>query len=281
SSVAIDGHRIKAGTLVAVALFRPNGCYEPDLSGELDEDGSIASGCSVSEWLETEQHRVVSAEIDVDGLDTNELTDFEFDFSANPIPVNARDLSIQVIFRGAIGGDADAFAVARKDISEPTWFGGLNSSDYIGVDGVFENAEEFLNSPEAEDWGIFTEDQRAAYGPQAIENVLYVNHETDERFTEWAPLEEHQYHRLAVLAEPGEMVAVRTTVFFHEYVYVRIYWFSPVETWLEEEPEVEHLPGYGDRVTLRRSWYYTPIYGIRGVPARLMYPHYLHLGTSP
>lgn len=282
SSTFNDGHVMKTGKLVAVALFRPNICYTQDLRGELDEDMSIANGCSISDWLRTEQHRVVSAEIDLpNGLGLTEFVDFEFDFSANPIPVNARDLSIQVVFRGRLGGDLDALAVARKEISEPTWFGGLNNTDYIAVDGFFQNAEEFLASPEARDWGIFSDEDRIAHGPQTIPDVLYVNLATGEHLTEWAPLDELQYHRLALLTEPDEMIAIRASVFFQEFVHEISYWFTPVITWLQEEPEITHLPGYGDIVRNVRRWYYTPIDELRNIPGRMMVPHHLYLGAWP
>lgn len=283
SSVAIDGHVIKAGKLVAVALFRPNPCYTPDLHGELDEDGVIENGCSAGDWTHTEQHRVVSAEIDLpDGLSSTEFTYFEFDFSTNPIPVNARDLSIQVVFRGELGGDEDALAVARKDISEPTWFGGLNSTDYLGVDGVYEVAETFLRSSTAEEkWGIDTESERSAWGPQTIEDVAYFNHVTGERLTEWVPLEQLKYHRLAALAEPNEMLRIRSLVFYQTQLGGTVHSFTPIVTRLEERPEMFEIPGVGTMVRLVRQWYYTPIFESRGIPARAITIHSLHLGESP
>jgi len=282
SLVASDGHVIKEGKLVAVALYRPNVCYTPDLRGELDEDHYIANGCAAGEWLRTDQYRAVSAEIDLpSGIDSAQFTDFEFDFSANPIPVNARDLSIQLVFRGRIGGDEDAFAVVRKDISEPTWLGGLNSTDYLGVDGEFRLATQFLESPEAAERGIVSDAQKASYAPQRIENVLYANQLTGERLTDWVPLDLRKYHRLAVLAEPEELLEIRISVFFQTWIRESIVRFSPVRTWLEEDIQVISIPGVGELRRTTHQWYYTAIQQLRGIPSRTLRPLHLNLGTYP
>jgi hypothetical protein len=65
--------------------------------------------------------------------DEQRLVDFEFDES--PIPFDMTDVVLQVVYRGALGTEADAVAVGTVDVSEPTYFSYHNASDYIHIDG--------------------------------------------------------------------------------------------------------------------------------------------------
>jgi hypothetical protein len=65
-----------------------------------------------------------------------------FDFSADPIPVNATDLFVQMVYRGNMGDtvgsvpmiEPDAIAVGTVDVSEPTDVFVLDGTDYF-LDG--------------------------------------------------------------------------------------------------------------------------------------------------
>ncbi|QBB68886.1 hypothetical protein ELE36_00015 (plasmid) [Pseudolysobacter antarcticus] len=54
-----------------------------------------------------------------------------FDFSADPIPINATDLFLQVVYRGPLGDEQDGIAVGLVDVSEPTYVSILNHTDYV------------------------------------------------------------------------------------------------------------------------------------------------------
>jgi hypothetical protein len=54
-----------------------------------------------------------------------------FDFSDDPIPVNATDLFIQVVYRGQLGDEPDGIAVGNYDAREPTFVGIVNNTDYF------------------------------------------------------------------------------------------------------------------------------------------------------
>lgn len=54
-----------------------------------------------------------------------------FDFSMDPIPVNATDLFIQVVYRGVLGAETDGIAVGTLDIREPTYYAAWNNTDYF------------------------------------------------------------------------------------------------------------------------------------------------------
>lgn len=69
----------------------------------------------------------------------------EFDLSQNPIPINATDIYLQVVYRGKLGQEEGAVAVGFKDISEPTPIDIYNDMDRICINGGWYVA----GSPEA------------------------------------------------------------------------------------------------------------------------------------
>jgi len=67
-------------------------------------------------------------------LNGTSATEFKFDFTADPIPVNATDLFIQVVYRGpmgdaTLGQEPDAIAVGTMDVREPTFIAFWNNTD--------------------------------------------------------------------------------------------------------------------------------------------------------
>jgi hypothetical protein len=58
-----------------------------------------------------------------------------FDFRADPIPINATDLIIQVVYRGPMGEEIDGLAVGSFDVREATYLTLWNNTDYAGCNG--------------------------------------------------------------------------------------------------------------------------------------------------
>jgi hypothetical protein len=117
--------------LVAVAKYHRSSCYKPDLSGERVQvlAGTITPPtCSGGSTVRTAYQEVsVSAVLtltagELDGLTPGTGVEKVFDFTADPIPVNATDLFIQVVYRGKLGQEADGIAVGMVDVSEPTLY---------------------------------------------------------------------------------------------------------------------------------------------------------------
>ena len=102
------------GVLWAVAKFQRNGCYQSDLSGEPG-----LTSCDIAANRGPEEI-VVSDPIPVQSLDTVPQP-FTFEFQNTPIPVSAVNVFLQVVYRGELGAERDAVAVATRDISEPTF----------------------------------------------------------------------------------------------------------------------------------------------------------------
>ncbi|MGH8028927.1 MAG: hypothetical protein ACREO3_03230, partial [Arenimonas sp.] len=132
----------QGGTLVAVAKYTLNSCYQPDLSGDFAvriDTGEVINPaiCSFDQYFAGEEQISQSAAILAASLDAASATEFTFDFGSQPIPVNARDLRLQVVYTGQLGAEADGIAFGGRDISEPTHLMVYNNSDYYLVDGKF------------------------------------------------------------------------------------------------------------------------------------------------
>jgi hypothetical protein len=121
------------GEFRAVAKFRRNTCYTPNLMGQIGTVGRGANvitnspiGCRslVDEIVVSNPEPVVKSLVAGDAAVT-----LAFDFP-NPIPIEATDLFLQVVFKGTLGEELDAVAVVTKDVSEPSFVGFMESTDY-------------------------------------------------------------------------------------------------------------------------------------------------------
>jgi hypothetical protein len=132
--------------LVAIARYHRNACYAQDLSGERVRNyaGVITEPSCANPVRSQIQEISVSAPLTVTAgeLDTTTPVEKLFDFSADPIPVNATDLFITVAYRGRLGDEVDGIAVGTYDVSEPTFVGFWNNTDYFwnGTNYLGQNA---------------------------------------------------------------------------------------------------------------------------------------------
>ena len=139
--------RAGVGTLVAVARYHRNACYKPDLTGERQYRYSPPPAllvdeptCALNLPTRTAYQEIsVSATLNIlseadlpggSGGTPPASVEKTFDFSADPIPVNATDLFIQVVYRGQLGDETDGIAVGNYDLREPTFYAGWNNTDY-------------------------------------------------------------------------------------------------------------------------------------------------------
>ncbi len=131
-----------SGELVAVARYHRNACYTPNLSGQRTQGYAAVPPapitnptCMASLPERTNYQEIsVSAPLTIDSGSAlpagGTLVDKVFDFSAEPIPVNATDLFIQVVYRGQLGDEPDGIAVGLLDVREPTFVTGYNGTDH-------------------------------------------------------------------------------------------------------------------------------------------------------
>jgi hypothetical protein len=126
-------------TMRAVARYHRNPCYQPDLSGErrVDFNGAVTEPAGCAAGTRTPFQEIsVSLAVASSAAQTNGAgQDLVFDFSQQPIPVNATDVVIQVVYRGPLGLEADAIAVGSLDVREPSHITLWNNTDYAGCSG--------------------------------------------------------------------------------------------------------------------------------------------------
>lgn len=135
-----------SGRIVAVARYHRNPCYRPDMTGErrvvMPFTGGFQppSGCPAVGSRTRYQEISVSTEMAVSpgefGFGPNSsFVDKNFDFAADPIPVNATDLFIQVVYRGPLGAEPDGIALGTYDAREPMFALYWNNTDYYNANG--------------------------------------------------------------------------------------------------------------------------------------------------
>ena len=123
------------GTLVAVAKYHLNTCYvngNQVLSDALSVSGDHKACRSPKEYISVSAPQT-NVTLSASAKDPTQLPDF--DFSAQPIPLSAIDLYLQVVYRGPLGNEEDAVVVTTKDIAEPTVVSYHNDSDYSVIEG--------------------------------------------------------------------------------------------------------------------------------------------------
>jgi hypothetical protein len=129
------GEPMTRGVLVAVVKYHWDNCYADDLSG-LPETGESALQCRSSV-----EQIAVSDPIDLPGGLATSPMQYTFHFPSK-IAINSTDVLLQVVYRGALGTEADAVAVGAKDLSEPTYFAFHNATDFSRIgEHVYSRAE--------------------------------------------------------------------------------------------------------------------------------------------
>jgi hypothetical protein len=174
-----------------------------------------AQGCSTAGIIAQAMTISTSEPIAITSLDSVTPTQFEFDFSAEPIPINAADLHIQVVFRGDLGAEAgSAIAVGMQDISEPTYITVRNSTDYysyfgtryriddIGGQGYIDFQQAWDGKEDNNGDDIYNDPPSTPYQPQdADPGTLRIS--TVAGAVTTATMEFGHYIRVVILADKG------------------------------------------------------------------------------
>lgn len=127
---------ILAGSLVAIASYKVDPNYAPDLSNSPTHNTSVSFAYSVSAPV-TIQLNMNLAPIE-----------YTFDFSNSKIPAGITDLTLQVVFQGTLGNEANsAVAVGMKDLSEPTHHVVWNDTDMFSLDDQLYTAQQIRGNP--------------------------------------------------------------------------------------------------------------------------------------
>ena len=206
-----------AGSLVSVVKYHENTCYTPDLTGEFGSQEMRSSkgdaefnaptgdpaGCRAAE-----EKIVVSAKKENVSLNAGDsAVTLTFDFPS-PVPVNALDVYLQVVYRGPLGTESDAVAVATKDISEPTHITLVNITNYLfcfddtwrykNEDGTLPSniPQQYASALQAATYTV----SRTAFGSHA---GLVANTILTRPLVVVNDLAPGRFARFAILTEPG------------------------------------------------------------------------------
>ena len=135
-----------AARVWAVARYHRNPCYSANLSGErrASYDNVITEPSGCAGGTRTGYSEIaISAPINVNlgqfgtGDSGSAFENITFDFTADPIPVNATDLFVQVVYRGPLGDESDGVAIGSLDLREPTFVTFWNNTDYYNLNGAW------------------------------------------------------------------------------------------------------------------------------------------------
>ena len=269
------------GEIVLVAKYHEDECYETDLSGGHVPNGiGRWNGCK-SKWEDNrwnnssttfdttnlppswkKEEKITTSFKQTLSLNAGEETHVIFNF-ANPIPLNAIDLTFQVVYKGQLGND-NATVVAYKDISETTFFGVLNMTDHTLIDGVMYPNEMVRTTPSLferlEKYGI-----SVATKPYTDINLRFgrtYNPYTSPAVTTTA-LSPGTYLRVAFLSDKE-----KTNVFYRDEKYVGYpgayfkYIIKPQEEQLQGNWVINPIErcSNGNSTCLRYMWKYRDTY---------------------
>ncbi|MBA2883203.1 hypothetical protein HNR65_003565 [Desulfosalsimonas propionicica] len=145
------------------------------------------------------------------------LVEIEFDLNHDPIPLNAVDLSLYLVYRGELGAEENGVAVGYKNLSEPTPFAVYNTCDQIcineewyeagsdeAVDIVDENGDGFANPYYCDENDICYEAEHDVY-QHGAEEICIAFHPTDiPRAADCESTNEKNGEIFITSLEPGE-----------------------------------------------------------------------------
>jgi hypothetical protein len=133
------------GALTAVVKFRRNTCYD-DLLDNWPLNGTTAQPClSPTEEIVISDPFEAPMAVPLGSANNPDGTEISFTFAQN-VPINAWNVVLQVIYRGQLGSEDNAVVVAAKDLSEPTFIGFFNTTDYVLINGVFYKPSNLTQS---------------------------------------------------------------------------------------------------------------------------------------
>ncbi len=171
-----------AGKLLLVAKYHLNNCYQADLSGEIGGPAYTGNSCRSAEESIAVSDPIAVSQVKGDFSDPA----LSFTFAA-PVPINATDLRLQIVFQGQLGKESDAIAFSTADINEPSFLIFANHNDYIN-----------LYNP---DGSYLRTDPYQAAGRFSVRIDLRFNQSAQSPIATSAQLDPGYYHRLAILTD--------------------------------------------------------------------------------
>jgi len=123
-------------------------------------------------------YQVFSEKSGISSIPIDSTVELTFDMDENPIPINAVDIYLQVVYKGKLGMEDEAVAVGFKDISEPTPIDLFSNTDKICLNAYLDALWYDAGSPGAvelvdangdgtayglAEWDVYLHDQKDIY----------------------------------------------------------------------------------------------------------------------
>jgi hypothetical protein len=145
---------IGAGNVTAILRHHRNACFRKELSGQPGAPYFTGpQDCRRPAGLQPlNEYIAVSKPVEVPGVSSVDASSVTFDFSGDPIPLDAADVYLQILFQGRLGDEPSGIALGSVDLAEPTFLTFANNYDQVGVyraDGKFVRSEPFAVPPYA------------------------------------------------------------------------------------------------------------------------------------
>jgi hypothetical protein len=209
---ATEEQRLPAGKIRAIAKFRRNLCYQPDLTGEFKVIAGQVFAPPCPKIRSDESYVRVSAEQSV-FFDVGESKAMTFTFS-DPIPLDATDLILQVYYTGTVGDEQESFALGAVDVSEPTFTALMNATDTFAVSGTFYYWPEIINRIAEDRFSIIDRDGDDHYNPPTdvpvegldLQFAIFVN---GELIGGASPVPQGRFARIATIVDPEAGLQLR------------------------------------------------------------------------
>lgn len=211
---------------------------------------------------------VVPEKNNVNSIPKDTPVELTFDLSANPIPLWATDIYIQVVYRGQVGSEAGAVAVGFKDISEPTPIDLINNMDYSCINGTYM----LSGSPEAitavdfdlngtADWDVFPHgliNDYLTFSP--VQNPRYASSTKYNAF--FAEIPPAQYGRVYLLTDYDLKMSNKVSVknlnsrdTWVSYLRTKLYSITGIKNQTEYETTLIDIGGVLTPVTYKVRHY--------------------------
>ena len=204
------GEALSDGAVTVVAKFHRNGCYKPDLSGEfyLNSSGQLITPCA--NYRSVEDY-VRVAPVEPIALGIGESKDMTVTFS-DPIPLDATDLILQVLYRGKVGDEDSGMALGAADLSEPTYLSVLNATDVFELNANgFYYYQDIIQNIAVAPYSIIDLNNNQVYDPGIdvpvtggdINYQFFIN----QKKAGDVSVPQGRFARIAMLVEPGGYLA--------------------------------------------------------------------------
>ncbi len=185
---------------------------------------------------------IVSPPSNTRAIPNDSAVELTFDLTQSPLPKWATDITIQVVYYGELGAEANGVAVGYKDISEPTPVDIYND---MGMTCLYQNWYT-AGSPEAQ--ALAGSNQWDVYPHDLEVYIRFSPAGTDDPSKRNASPQNYHFHITPPI--PGNTAAMNHTrkpVVISDYTYQTSFYFRAIPT--HQSDSWQHVPWLYNRTT--------------------------------